>query len=370
MIKILVISSHSPLKQSGLGGHTKKVLNEFNSFGYDVTLLTTPLENEPTKNITIPLPWGISKIPSFLKIIREGKYSHVFMQYTPYIWGGRAGINFAPALFSFFLKIFSSAKLIIFFHEVEHPPGGSLRTLIINFSHRLMAFFLLRNSSLNFFSCKAIFDQAQNLAANLQLSPILCPGSNIEFFPITQSEREEIKRKFPAQKKLLILFGGHHESRQSNLFLNYYSKLQTMNDYHLVIIGSTKDSMKSDYHPELLKGIENNFTALGWLSESEVSKHLQVCDAQICYYEDGASLRRGTILAAISHLLPCLTTRSKNTDKELFAVSFLRFTSTNMRDFVEEIPRFIADLENIKKNKYHEIFKDSEEIQRKYIDAL
>src|SRR5690606_22549500 len=56
------------------------------------------------------------------------------------------------------------------------------------------------------------------------------------------------------------------------------------------------------------EGLGQAVQRTGWLPPEAVSAHLQACDVVVLPYRDGASLRRGSLLAALVHGLPIVTT--------------------------------------------------------------
>jgi glycosyltransferase involved in cell wall biosynthesis len=56
-------------------------------------------------------------------------------------------------------------------------------------------------------------------------------------------------------------------------------------------------------------GLAGRVHETGFLSPEEVSAHLLACDVCVLPYRDGASFRRGTLMAALEHGLSIVTTR-------------------------------------------------------------
>jgi glycosyltransferase involved in cell wall biosynthesis len=55
-------------------------------------------------------------------------------------------------------------------------------------------------------------------------------------------------------------------------------------------------------------GLAGRIHWTGFLSDARVSAHLQAADMLVMPYRDGASLRRGTLMAALAHGRPLITT--------------------------------------------------------------
>lgn len=332
MKETLLISPHFPPQTTGLAGHTQKLLKNLEAIGLNPTLLT---------HSKIPTPWGPSSLKKILKESLGPQYQFIFLQYTPGLWGLRAGLNIAPALFMLIMRIFSNKKLLVYFHEVENPAGGTFRTFFIHAFQRLMSYIVLHSSHRALASCHFIEEQLLRLGASSQNLLLLPVGSNIDFSPLSALEKKLLKNKTAEGKKILCLFGAFHEARRIYEFLEYGQDLLEKNSYHLLFIGNSEEQIKKECSLETWNKIKNNLTATGIVDDQSVSHFLQISDGLLAFFEDGASLRRGTIMAALSHQLPILTTYGQFTDPELLSLPLIQTTPPHMKSFILAIPSFL-----------------------------
>ena len=63
--------------------------------------------------------------------------------------------------------------------------------------------------------------------------------------------------------------------------------------------------------------LENRIHWRGYLDDKEVSTYLYACQMIVMPYKDGASLRRGTLMAALAHGRPIITTKPRTAVEEL-----------------------------------------------------
>ena len=99
--------------------------------------------------------------------------------------------------------------------------------------------------------------------------------------------------------------------------------LKTLSDaglsVKLLLIGGrtgSSDPTNAEYAAEVERlieslGVKDRVIATGYLEPSAVSRALSVCDVMVLPYVDGASLRRGSLLAAIAHGKAIVTTEPR-----------------------------------------------------------
>ena len=87
----------------------------------------------------------------------------------------------------------------------------------------------------------------------------------------------------------------------------------------LLLIGGrtgSSDPTNAEYAAQVERlieslGVKDRVIATGYLEPSAVSRALSVCDVMVLPYVDGASLRRGSLLAAIAHGKAIVTTEPR-----------------------------------------------------------
>lgn len=65
---------------------------------------------------------------------------------------------------------------------------------------------------------------------------------------------------------------------------------------------------------EVDPSLRGRIVAPGWLPPAQASVHLQACDVAVQPYPDGASARRTTLMAALAHSVPTVTTLGRYTE--------------------------------------------------------
>jgi glycosyltransferase involved in cell wall biosynthesis len=142
-------------------------------------------------------------------------------------------------------------------------------------------------------------------------------GSNIITRTPEAAEIAAVRQKLSLQSGdcLLGYFGFLNESKGADTLLNALAKLDKR--FHLVFIGGQTGSSDPDNNAAFLAGLERLVAGLGlqervhwsgFLPEPAVSTYLQAADLMVMPYKDGVSLRRGTLMAALAHGRPVITT--------------------------------------------------------------
>ena len=142
-------------------------------------------------------------------------------------------------------------------------------------------------------------------------------GSNITVHPTNHIEIGEIRQGLglDSEDVLLGYFGFLNESKGADTLIEALAGLDGR--FHLVFIGGQTGASDSANNEAFLAGLRAQIEALGvaerlhwtgFLSDAHVSAHLQAADMLVMPYKDGASLRRGTLMAALAHGRPLITT--------------------------------------------------------------
>src|SRR5690606_18361362 len=130
-------------------------------------------------------------------------------------------------------------------------------------------------------------------------------------------ETEEIRQSLGLQPQdtLLGYFGFLNESKGADTLIEALAGLDGR--FHLIFIGGQTGASDAANNQAFLAGLQAQIEALGladrvhwtgFLSDARVSAHLQAADLLVMPYRDGASLRRGTLMAALAHGRPLITT--------------------------------------------------------------
>lgn len=250
------------------------------------------------------LPWTLGEATRSDRF-RAGDVA--FCQYTNFAYG-RYGFNpwLAPALRRLRRK---GLRVATMFHETYMPAVGFKIRLMGAWQRRFFRQVGLA-SDLCLFSVEPWTRQYSPWFpdAKVRTLPV---GSNMPLIPVDRAaERERIGIRQDAI--CLVVFGGTHPSRLFEWIVQASKALAVEGIAHVIVhVGPDGDEVSRRLEGAPLIG-------LGVRSPAEVSRALSSADIFLSPISDGASSRRGSLLAGLQHGLCCLTTRGTSTD-EVFA---------------------------------------------------
>ena len=155
-------------------------------------------------------------------------------------------------------------------------------------------------------SCDRAFASTEGVAARLRRAMLGKPvlplpvGSNLPDMSSRPIERAELG--VPDETLLVALFGTGHPSR----LLGYAVEAIRA----VAATGRKVVALNLGAGAPPLAGLDESIRVLapGLLEPSEVARRLAAADLFLAPWEDGASTRRGTLMAALQHGLPVVTT--------------------------------------------------------------
>lgn len=213
------------------------------------------------------------------------------------------------------------------YHELHYPLLGDLKSLVIFSAHILMlvgsggaANQLYGSTAYNTRFLKKLFFGLKRKVFHLPV------GSNVTVSPISEAEKNERRKKIaPHGEMILGCFGTFHPSK------NYPLIIQTLSDFlasggaalKLVFVGATTEDILKNL-PTMLQASAKKFVVgTGFLSIEEVSHTLQIMDGFVAYFIDGATTRRASMLAALQHGVPVLSTTEARGDELFKGLNFM-----------------------------------------------
>lgn len=161
-------------------------------------------------------------------------------------------------------------------------------------------------------------------------------GSNIAVHELSPGEREvaRAQRGYHTETLLIGYFGFLNRSKGGlTLVRTLYELVQQGHDAHLLMIGErvgTSDLTNDAYLQEVealiaTLGLHDRVQWTGHLDDEGVSAALHLVDVLLMPYNDGASLRRGTLMAGLAHGCAIVTTTPQSPLPELVDGRDLRY---------------------------------------------
>jgi glycosyltransferase involved in cell wall biosynthesis len=333
-MRILFITGEYPSMQGGVGDYTRRLGQALGGLGADVHVLThvdaggdhlrVPVAAyEPTVYPVLERTgwnlWGAAR-----QFVRELRPEVVHIQYQSAAYGLHPAVNYLPWRLR---ALRNRPAIYTTFHDLRFPylfpKAGPLRWQAV--------LALARGSDANVITNPADWSRLAQAGLTQKLHPIPI-GSNIECQPPADYDRERQRAQWGADSDtwLLAYFGFLNAGKGGETLMRALAELvRAGRPARLLMVGGkvgASDPTNQAYleHVERLAldlGVADRVQWTGFTSSDQVSANLLAADCAILPYHEGATLRHGSLMAALAHGLPIastLTSAGIETDPGLF----------------------------------------------------
>jgi glycosyltransferase involved in cell wall biosynthesis len=328
-MRVCLLSGEFPPMQGGVGDFTREIGLALNKLGATVTVLSS-VEAEP-HGATEPSPeggsilrrdglsltvlpvvkrWDFSCWATIGQFLNRSKPQIMNIQYQTAAYQMHPAINLLP----WRLRLSRSRpRVVVTFHDLKQPylfpKAGPLR--------RWVTSALIRGSDAAIVTNVEDREEARRYGPrNLQLFPI---GSNITPGTVPGYDREVWRRQrgVGANEVLLCYFGFLNESKGGDTLFRALARLVGDGQpIKLLMIGGkvgSSDPTNVAYLREMEAliaelGLTDHVLWTGYVDGPEVSASFWGADICVMPYRDGVSFRRGTLMAALVHGMPIVST--------------------------------------------------------------
>jgi glycosyltransferase involved in cell wall biosynthesis len=224
-------------------------------------------------------------------------------------------MNFLP---SAWVRRSIKVPIVTTFHDLLvpylFPKAGPLRWSVVEYLARHSDAVIVTNEE-----DRVRLSNFQSPIPNLYTIPI---GSNIDPLRAGEFDRVAERARWGIQpdEQVLGYFGFLNLSKGGSDLMQALKRLKDDGlPVKLLLIGGragSSDPTNAEYAKQVDRAIESlgvkeNVIATGYLDSRGVSRALFSCDIVVLPYVDGASLRRGSLLAAIAHGKAIVTTEPR-----------------------------------------------------------
>jgi len=319
MMRILFITGEFPPMQGGVGDYTWSLGRTLHQRGLDMHVLTGqeagPVHLIPPgiDNVYPDIAhwrWGLAD--QIKQVTADVQPDVLHIQYQSAAFDLHPAINLLPRA----LRGQKWPKAVaVTFHDLRtpylFPKAGPLRWQAVRKLAEWSAAAVVTNAE-----DRARLQTISSLAARLHEVPI---GANIQPSPPGGYQRDAQRAHWGVGPNDLLLcyFGFLNESKGGEELMLALARLATAGiPAHLLMIGGqvgASDPTNYAYlqrvqHLLETQGLSDRVHWTGFLPADEVSACLLAADLAVLPYRDGASFRRGSMLAAIAHGVPTLST--------------------------------------------------------------
>lgn len=324
-MRVLFLSAEYPPLVGGVGDYTRQLAEALLCSGHEVAVLTgvgDELPPVPGAGSSLQLlrrvrSWGWGLTGVVRHAIEEFKPEVLHIQYQTGAYAMHPAINLLPR------RLGARRPVVVvtchdLFMPYLFPKAGPLRrwvtrqlldwsdaVVVTNEVDRLR---LLGQGD----SDPKQFKAQKLLPRPVTVIPI---GSNIPPHPPPGYSRSATRASLGAGDTTILIayFGLVSYTKGLDLLLEALTSLPER--FRLVVIGGEAQAPEDRRFASAVVeqiarlGLLNRVVMTGQLSAPEVSAHLLAADIAALPFRDGASYRRGSLLAALSHGLPAVTTR-------------------------------------------------------------
>jgi glycosyltransferase involved in cell wall biosynthesis len=358
-MRVCLVCATFPPETCGVGDYTFQLARALGEAGIEVSVVTSdrglPEEaNQAPAGVIVQRPvasWSLRQLPALVRTLRAGHYDLVHVQYTPNLYGRRTlAINLMPCLAA---RILHTPTLVTFM-EFYTPLSHGLRELLAGVYDRVKDTLLLWSSTGVIVTVPNRARQVSRLFPWLRRRVHVLPsGANLELGQTVPEERERGRAHFGIGSTELVIgsFGSLHTDKRYELLLRVVrSLLDRGHRIRLLLIGAY-----SDDHPyfryltqrvsDLELGSRVIWTGFG--TPAEVSRWLLATDVYVMTDVRGASARKSSLITALAHGLPTVSTRGVDTECEFIDGKgiVLVDTSDEEENLLHHLDRLLKDPE-------------------------
>lgn len=315
------LTGEYPPQPGGIGDYTQRLVAALAQRGHTPDVLTIQdarlVRYQPdatTPSATPhpgPLDWSPRCWPAVIAALEQQRPEWLHIQYQTGAYAMQPGINLLPWRLR---RLPHRPRIAVTFHDLLEPylfpKAGPLR--------RWITLRLARNADAVIVTNRT---DARTLAANGISAQIIPIGSNIPVAPPPGYTREAWRARLGiAPDELLVAyFGLLSASKGVDLLVEAVRQAANPRWRVLIIGGAATTAQDRAYAAQFEElvirlGLQQRVIRTGHVTPAEVSAHLLAADCVALPFRDGASFRRGSLLAALAHGCPLITTTPADAD--------------------------------------------------------
>lgn len=314
MPHILFVTGEYPPMAGGVGAYTQALAQALVGLGAQASVLTSTAAGAQRVEAGVTIyprhrRWGWLAMRETTRLAKEIGAEWIHIQYQTAAFQMKSAINIAPATW-----ISQGLNVAWTYHDLRFPY--LLPKIGDNFRQTVNLLPLRAAQAVIITTDPSDRERLVHLREDVLTIPI---GSNIPARTVTPGERMDYRRaKGYGDKDLVVGYFGFLNRSKGGLALirTLHALRQSGHPARLLMIGDRVGASDPTNHAYLQEvetlaqslGVADHIQWTGFLPDSEVSLALTACDVMLLPFTDGASLRRGSLMAALAHGCPIVTT--------------------------------------------------------------
>lgn len=272
--------------------------------------------------------WNFCETVKLAYYLRNNKFDVASIQLVGWMYG-RYGCPLPLAILTVLLRLFR-IKIVLTAHEL-YVPMVNWRWKILGILQRIAFFAIAINAS-------AVIVPVEKWQKLLQQN-LLLRNKEIRCIPIFSNIEKHAEKLLTREslgiKKsdfVITVFSPNGSGKMMENIIKVFNQLKiSYPNILLCMIGCEK------------KRKRNGIISIKQSPESEISNILSLSDAYFCPFMDGVSARRGSLIAAMQHGLPIVTTKGEATDDFLYNSPIAMTEINDTNKMIAEIQKMIID---------------------------
>ena len=309
-MRVLLVAGEFPPLQGGLGDFSRCLAGALVDEGCTVTVLApvTAVPVDPAWPFEVRAEargWTMADVNRVIDLAPS--YDVVNLQYQAAAYGMKLPIHLLP-------RRCRSVPLVTTFHDLRlpylFPKAGPVRRWAVRQLLRGSAAAIVTNEE------DLATARADSPAADLHLVRI---GSNVTPTPVSTEERMAVRARYgvPDEAVLVCYFAFLNASKGALELVRALAEAREAgHDLRLLFIGGdvgASDPTNTAYAARIAAEVQSRGLGpwayhTGYLDQAGVSAAFAASDICALPYLDGASYRRGSLMAALAHAMPVITT--------------------------------------------------------------
>ncbi len=345
-MRIGQVTGEYPPMQGGVGAFTQELGRALVALGHELFVYTDRrAAPDPSGALHVTAEargWGVGALWRVRRWAQAHRLDVVNVQYQAAAYGMTPPIHFLP-------HVLRRPRVVVTFHDLLvpylFPKAGPLRRRAVLALARAADGVIVTNAG----------DEAQLVAAGgvtrLARIPI---GSNIHPAPPPNFQRSAWRRAqgYTPRDFVIGYFGFLNASKGVETLLEALAALRAAGlPAHLLMIGGrtgASDPTNAAYAAQIearvaALGVGEAVRWTGFVEAAEVSAHLLSVDVVALPYRDGASYRRGSLMAALAHGCAIVTTEPRSDTPDLREGEHVRFVPSEDPRALAEALRALAE---------------------------
>ncbi len=315
-LHIMFVTGEYPPMPGGVGAYTHELAKALRGLDVQVSVLTAEAAADPSvaanpqgvRVLPVARRWDWSLWRLAANLAQEAQCDWLHVQYQTAAFAMHPAVNLAPRFWQ------RQGRAVAWTYHDLLPPyllpkiGSRVRTWVTMRPGQTADLTIATNEN----------DRLRLAAAGIQAACIPI-GSNISGLWLTAAERADWRSRqgYAADDLLLAYFGFLNRSKGGLTLIKALERIvQARPDAQLLMIGEqvgASDATNNRYRSEVQTliaglGLQDRVRWSGSLPEAEVAAALNACDVLLMPYVDGASLRRGTLMAGLANGCAIVTT--------------------------------------------------------------